>query len=72
MNLTQASKISGVPLRTLQRWRTTKPWLFAAVCEKAADYREAIKAAEGALPRYNDKRVGKWINYGSKAEVGYE
>ena len=36
MTLTQTSTISGVPLRTLQRWRTSKPWIFAAVCEKAS------------------------------------
>lgn len=34
MTLTRISKLSGVPLRTLQRWRTTKPFVFEAVCEK--------------------------------------
>lgn len=39
MTLTQISKISGVPLRTLQRWRTSRPFVYQAVVEKCERYK---------------------------------
>lgn len=54
MTITQISTISGVPLRTLQRWRTTKPFVFKAVCEKCE--REKYQAqADKAWPNLNVK-----------------
>lgn len=47
MTLTRISKLSGVPLRTLQRWRTTKPFVFAAVCEKVARYESKLNREYG-------------------------
>lgn len=47
MTLARISKISGVPLRTLQRWRTTKPFVFEAVCEKAARYESKLNREYG-------------------------
>lgn len=54
MTLTRISKLSGVPLRTLQRWRTTKPFVFAAVCEKANRDKYQAQADE-AWPNLNIK-----------------
>ena len=54
MTLTKISTISDVPLRTLQRWRTTKPFVFAAVCEKAKRD-ELAKDFEKAWPNLNVK-----------------
>lgn len=38
VELKTVSEVSGVPLRTLQRWKTTKPFVFAAVCEKCRPF----------------------------------
>lgn len=54
MTLTQISKISGVPLRTLQRWRTSRPFAYRAVVEKCE--REKYQAqADKAWPNLNAK-----------------
>ena len=60
MTLTQISTTSGVPLRTLQRWRTTKPWLFAAVCEKCERKSEHdnLKAAMQIVDTLSDNKTG--------------
>lgn len=54
MTLTQLSTLSGVPVRTLQRWRKTRPFVYQAVVEKCG--REKYQAqADKAWPNLNVK-----------------
>lgn len=60
MTITRISKLSGVPLRTLQRWRTTKPFVFEAVCEKCERDRghDNMKAAMQIVDTLSDGKTG--------------
>lgn len=47
LTLEQVASISGVPRRTLHDWCKTKPFVFAAVCEKAGRYEQKLNREYG-------------------------